>query len=92
MSKKITPGDVGKLLGISGQAVRVQMQKGLLDIGLAVQNENGRYTYIISPKKVYELTGQSLGDFKPSAEIKIDEERLALNIAKALLPFLSNQG
>lgn len=86
---KITPGDVGKLLGISAQAVRVQMQKGILDVGIAVENENGRYSYIISPKKVYELTGAKIEGFEPPTEVRIDEERLAINIAKALLPYLT---
>lgn len=87
----VTPADVGKILGISAQAVRVQMQRGTLPIGIAMENEKGRYTYIISPKKVYEYTGEKLGGYEPEG-IKIDEERLALNIAKALLPFLRREG
>ena len=44
-SKKITPEDAGRALGISAQAVRVQMQKGLLDIGTVIQSEKGKYSY-----------------------------------------------
>lgn len=91
MKNRITPGDVGKLLGISAQAVRVQMQKGILDVGVVVQNDNGRCSYIISPKKVYELTGAKIEGYEPPTELKIDEERLAVNIARVLLPFLAKE-
>lgn len=88
-SKKITPEDAGRALGISAQAVRVQMQKGLLDIGTVIQSEKGKYSYYISARKIYELTGVKFNGYEPVPEIHIDEERLAVNLAKALLPYLT---
>lgn len=84
----VTPTDVGKILGISAQAVRVQMQKGTLPIGIVMENGKGRYSYIISPKKVYEFTGMKVGGYEPE-EIKVDEERLAESIAKKLIDLLA---
>ena len=89
-SRKITPEDAGRALGISAQAVRVQMQKGLLDIGTVIQSEKtGKYSYYISAKKIYELTGVKFNGYEPVPEIRIDEEKLAVNLAKALLPYLT---
>ena len=85
MGRKITPEDAGRALGISAQAVRVQMQKGLLDIGTV----KGKYSYYISARKIYELTGVKFNGYEPVPEIHIDEERLAVNLAKALLPYLT---
>lgn len=90
MGRKITPEDAGRALGISAQAVRVQMQRGLLDIGTVIQSETtGKYSYYISAKKIYELTGVKFNGYEPVPEIHIDEERLAVNLAKALLPYLT---
>lgn len=89
-SRKITPEDAGRALGISAQAVRVQMQKGLLDIGTVIQSEKtGKYSYYISARKIYELTGVKFNGYEPVPEIHIDEEKLAVNLAKALLPYLT---
>ena len=89
MSKKITTEQAGKALGMSAQAVRIQMQRGLIDIGQVVENDKGKYSYYISAKKLYELTGVKFNGYEPVPEIHIDEERLAVNLAKALLPYLT---
>ena len=91
MSRKITPEQAGKALGMSAQAVRIQMQRGLIDIGQAIENEKGNYSYYISPKKLYEMTGVKLNGYEPVPEIRIDEDKLAVNIAKILLKHLGGE-
>ena len=91
MSRKITPEQAGKALGMSAQAVRIQMQRGLIDIGQAVESDKGNYSYYISAKKLYELTGVKLNGYEPAPEIRIDEDKLAVNIAKILLKHLGGE-
>lgn len=50
MKDKIRPEDAAKALGVSTQAVRVGLQKGILPFGWAVKVSSNRYTYAISPK------------------------------------------
>ena len=90
-NKKLRPQDVAEALGISAQAVRIQMQRGLIDIGVAVKNGKGNYSYYISPKKVYELTGVKFNGYEPVPEIHIDEEKLAYNCAMILLKYLGKE-
>ena len=63
-SENMTVADASKLIGLPITAIRAGIVYGWLPIGVAVQNNKpvkslsgGRITYIISPRKVYEVTG-----------------------------------
>ena len=63
-SENMTVADASKLIGLPATAIRAGIVYGWLPIGVAVQNNKtakslsgGRITYIISPRKVYEVTG-----------------------------------
>ena len=49
--------EAARLMKKSEQFVRIQMQRGLLPIGCVKQNQNGKYSYYISPKLFEEYTG-----------------------------------
>jgi len=75
--KQLTPADVAPELGMTAQAVRVQMRNKKLPIGTVTKSDTGRYSYIIEPKKLYEFTGIKMGGYEPSAVSDLDYERLA---------------
>ena len=63
-SENMTVADASKLIGLPITAIRAGIVYGWLPIGVAIQNNKpvkslsgGRITYIISPRKVYEVTG-----------------------------------
>ena len=63
-SENMTVADASQLIGLPATAIRAGIVYGWLPIGVAVQNNkpakslsSGRITYIISPRKVYEVTG-----------------------------------
>lgn len=63
-SESMSVSDASKLIGLPVTAIRAGIVYGWLPIGVAVQNNKpakslsgGRITYIISPRKVYEVTG-----------------------------------
>lgn len=63
-SENMSVSDASKLIGLPVGSVRAGIVYGWLPIGVAVQNNKpakslsgGRITYIISPRKVYEVTG-----------------------------------
>ena len=63
-SENMTVADASQLIGLPVTAIRAGIVYGWLPIGVAVQNNKpaktlsgGRITYIISPRKVYEVTG-----------------------------------
>lgn len=63
-SEILTVADASQLIGLPVTAIRAVIVYGWLPIGVAVQNNKpakslsgGRITYIISPRKVYEVTG-----------------------------------
>ena len=53
----ITVKEAAKLMGVSPQFVRVQMQRNLLPIGCVKKNPQGKCRYYISPKLFEEYTG-----------------------------------
>lgn len=60
-ARNITTADAARLLGKSDLTVRVMMQKGLLDIGIAeLMPGNKRWTYFVSPNKLAEYLGCSV--------------------------------
>lgn len=63
-SENMTVADASQLIGLPATAIRAGIVYGWLPIGVAVKNNKpakslsgGRITYIISPRKVYEVTG-----------------------------------
>lgn len=63
-SENMTVADASQLIGLPATAIRAGIVYGWLPIGTAIQNNKpakslsgGRITYIISPRKVYEVTG-----------------------------------
>lgn len=63
-SESISVSDASKLIGLPATAVRAGIVYGWLPIGVAIHNNKpakslsgGRITYIISPRKIYEVTG-----------------------------------
>lgn len=63
-SENMSVSDASKLIGLPVGSVRAGIVYGWLPIGTAIQNNKpakslsgGRITYIISPRKVYEVTG-----------------------------------
>ena len=53
----ITVKEAAKLMGVSPQFVRIQMQRNLLPIGSVKKNPQGKCRYYISPKLFEEYTG-----------------------------------
>lgn len=63
-SENMSVSDASKLIGLPVESVRAGIVYGWLPIGTAIRNNKpakslsgGRITYIISPRKVYEVTG-----------------------------------
>lgn len=63
-SESMSVSDASKLIGLSATSIRAGIVYGWLPIGTAIQNNKpakslsgDRITYIISPRKVYEVTG-----------------------------------
>lgn len=63
-SENMTVADASQLIGLPATSIRAGIVYGWLPIGTAIQNNKpakslsgGRITYIISPRKVYEVTG-----------------------------------
>lgn len=63
-SESMSVSDASQLIGLPVTSIRAGIVYGWLPIGVAVQNNKpakslsgGRITYIISPRKVYEVTG-----------------------------------
>lgn len=58
---KITTAEAAAILNASPQFVRVAMQRGVLNIGIALQMPNStQWTYNISPKLLAEYTGKNI--------------------------------
>ena len=55
--KKIKPKDVADRLGISVQAVRVGLQRGIFPFGWAIKTSSNKYTYAISEKLFEQYLG-----------------------------------
>lgn len=49
--------EAARLMGVSPQFVRIQMQRNLLPIGSVKKNPQGKCRYYISPKLFEEYTG-----------------------------------
>lgn len=58
MAKKITPADAAEALGVTAQAIRIGLQRGIYPFGWAVKMPGGRYTYVISPKLYRDYVGE----------------------------------
>ena len=82
-ARNITTADAARLLGKNELTVRVMMQKGLLDIGIAeLMPGNKRWTYFVSPKLLAEYLGCSVPelyarlDGKPLQASKFTEDQI----------------
>ena len=82
---RITPEDVALAVGTTPQAIRVQMQKGLINIGQVSKTASGRYNYDIQADKVYRQFGICLKGFTPSEVQGVDVDELADKIVKGLI-------
>lgn len=58
MSARISTAEASRLMGIPQQAIRVQMQRGIIDIGSCAKLSGGRYLYYIMQNKVLDLIGK----------------------------------
>ena len=52
---RLSVEDAAKLMGVTGQFIRVGLQQGIFPFGYAVKR--GRWSYYISPIKFTEYTG-----------------------------------
>ena len=61
MAKGINTAEAAAIIGASPQFVRAAMQRGVLNIGIALQMPNSsQWTYNISPKLLAEYTGKDI--------------------------------
>lgn len=72
---KISPADAARVIGKSGQFIRIGLQRGLLKIhgepiGVAVKlvPPSKRYTYYINPKLLAEFAGITLDELSERIE------------------------
>ena len=72
----ITVKEAAKLMGVSPQFVRIQMQRNLLPIGSVKKNPQGKCRYYISPKLFEEYTGIKLDEKKENIEPTKSENSL----------------
>lgn len=72
----ITVKEAAKLMGVSPQFVRVQMQRNLLPIGCVKKNPQGKCRYYISPKLFEEYTGIKLDEKKENTQATNSENSL----------------
>lgn len=52
MVEKVTVKQAAKELGTSEQFIRICMQRGLIDLGIATKLTGSKYTYLILRKKL----------------------------------------
>lgn len=63
MAKKITPIEAGQIIGASPQFVRVAMQQGVINLGIALKMPGSRtWTYNISPNLLKEYVGRDINE------------------------------
>lgn len=78
MPKKVPTSIAARLLGKSENFIRFGLQQGVFDFGYGVRMTNDRWSYHISPKKLAEYTGVTLGQIYRQIELygedKDDEE------------------
>lgn len=55
--KKISPAMMAEAMGVPVQAIRLGLQQGVLNFGIAMQQSGRKYTYIIFPEKAREIVG-----------------------------------
>ena len=55
--KKISPAMIAEAIGVPAQAIRIGLQKGVLNFGVAMKQTGKQYTYIIYPEKAREIVG-----------------------------------
>lgn len=61
MTERVPIAEASALLGISKQAIRIQMQRGILDIGLVMPSSKGNgkiKQYLIFREKLNKVLGR----------------------------------
>lgn len=58
MARRISVAQAAKELGTSQQFVRIGLQRGVLNFGVAVKMNGNRYTYHICESKLREYLGE----------------------------------
>lgn len=61
---EMTPQEAAKIIHKSVQYVRLGLQQQRLPFGSAVQKPDGRWSYHVIPKKVYEYQGITRNEIK----------------------------
>lgn len=59
---RISVENAARLMGVSGQFIRIGLQQGVLPFGYAVKRQ--RWSYYISPMKFSEYTGIPMEEVK----------------------------
>lgn len=49
--KRITPAMMAEALGVPVQTIRVGLQQGVFNFGVAMRQSGRKYTYVIFPEK-----------------------------------------
>lgn len=57
--KRITPEMMGKAMGVPTQAIRVGLQQGKLNFGVAYKQTGNQYTYVIYPEAARATIGDA---------------------------------
>ena len=57
MTGNVSVKEASRILGKSDLWVREAIASGAIDLGACTVGKNGRRSFYISPKKLYELTG-----------------------------------
>lgn len=55
--KRITPAMMAEALGVPVQTIRVGLQQGVFDFGVAMRANGKKYTYIIYPEAARAVVG-----------------------------------
>lgn len=55
--ERITPAMIAEAMGVPVQAIRVGLQQGVFNFGIAMQQNGKKYSYIIYPEKAREIVG-----------------------------------
>lgn len=58
--KKITVAMMADAMGVQPQAIRLGLQLGKLDFGVAMQQTTKKYSYIIYPEKARAIVGDKI--------------------------------
>ena len=58
--KRITVAMMAEAMGVQPQAIRLGLQLGKLDFGVAMQQTTKKYSYMIFPEKARQIVGDKI--------------------------------